>query len=830
MEYRILCLLPVLASGTALPAAAAPSEMAERDRWVAAAFPDCALETQLGASLAVDANYGPVLQNSWCGEPMRIGGQVYDRGLFCHAASRIRVSLPAPARGFSAGAGVVSNFMTAGGQGSVVFTVEAAGEELFRSDVMREGMPPAPVSVPLDGARELVLGIEDGGDGISCDQGAWTDARVTLEDGTVVWVGDLPIVAGQEPPALAAAVPFSFTYDGRVSAELLAEWESSREDVDLDEARHKTTLTWTDPATRLEVRCELVQYRDFPVAEWVLHFANRGDQDTPIVEGIQAIDTAFQRRPVDRPPLGEFILHRNRGDDLNVHNYEPSSQVVGPNEMVQVAAVNGRPTQYVFPYFNLAWLSEGVITVLGWPGQWAAEFVRDGDTGLRVRGGQEIVRTRLRPGEEIRSPLAVLLFWKGDPVHAQNLWRAWMRAHNLPRPDGKPLTSQWNANLLGQTMENSDAASQMRFVEGYAAHDLKIDYWWMDAGWYEGSHEHGWPFVGTWEVERTRFPGGLREVSDRAHSHGMKALVWFEPERVVTGTWLWNEHPEWLLGTDGGTRLLNLGHPEARAWVTQHIGDLIESEGIDLYRQDYNIDPLGFWRQDEPEDRQGITENHYVTGYLALWDALLERLPSLVIDSCASGGRRNDLETMRRSIPKHRSDYIFEPTSQQCMTYALSSWFPIHGSGTLSMDRYELWSTEAPSNTTAWDVTNPDLPYDELKRFGEEFRIVAALQIEGDFYPLTPHSTDNAHWIAWQFHRPDTGEGLMQVFRRPNSIYEAASLPLRGVEPDAEYRVRVLGGEGEWTMLGEEMRQAGVRVSIDARPGVANIVYEPAKH
>ncbi|HOS95158.1 MAG TPA: alpha-galactosidase, partial [Armatimonadota bacterium] len=579
----------------------------------------------------------------------------------------------------------------------------------------------------------LVLGIEDGGDGIACDQGAWADAKVTLVDGSVVWVGDLPIIAGQEPPALATALPFSFTYDGRASADFLGAWTSHREDVDLDGARHKTMLAWTDPATRLEVRCDVVQYRDFPVAEWVLHFANRGEQDTPILEGIEAIDTAFHRRPIERPPLGEFILHRNRGDDLNVHNYEPSAQVVGPNETVRIAAVNGRPTQYVFPYFNLEWQSEGVIAVLGWPGQWAAEFAREGETGLRVRGGQEIVRARLRPGEEIRSPLAVLLFWKGDAVHAQNVWRAWMRDHNLPKPGGKPLGSQWNANLLGQTMEKSDAASQMRFIDGYAAHDLKIDYWWMDAGWYEGSHEHGWPHVGTWQVERTRFPGGLREVSERAHSHGMKSLVWFEPERVVAGTWLWEEHPEWLLGTDGGTRLLNLGHPEARAWVTQHIGDLIESEGIDLYRQDYNIDPLGFWRQGEPQDRQGITENHYVTGYLAFWDALLDRFPALVIDSCASGGRRNDLETMRRSIPKHRSDYIFEPTSQQCMTYALSSWFPIHGSGTLSMDRYELWSTEAPSNTTAWDVTNPDLPYDELRRFGEEFRLVAALQIEGDF-------------------------------------------------------------------------------------------------
>ena len=30
----------------------------------------------------------------------------------------------------------------------------------------------------------------------------------------------------------------------------------------------------------------------------------------------------------------------------------------------------------------------------------------------------------------------------------------------------------------------------------------------------------------------------------------MKILVWFEPERVAPGTWLYEEHPEWLLSAD----------------------------------------------------------------------------------------------------------------------------------------------------------------------------------------------------------------------------------------------------------------------------------------
>jgi len=50
--------------------------------------------------------------------------------------------------------------------------------------------------------------------------------------------------------------------------------------------------------------------------------------------------------------------------------------------------------------------------------------------------------------------------------------------------------------------------------------------------------------------------------------------MWFEPERVAEGTWLFEKHAEWLLGS-GGTRLLNLGNAEARAWLTDHVDRLL---------------------------------------------------------------------------------------------------------------------------------------------------------------------------------------------------------------------------------------------------------------
>jgi alpha-galactosidase len=44
----------------------------------------------------------------------------------------------------------------------------------------------------------------------------------------------------------------------------------------------------------------------------------------------------------------------------------------------------------------------------------------------------------------------------------------------------------------------------------------------------------------------------------------------------------------------------------------------------------------------------------------------------MLINTCASGGRRNDLETLRRSVPLLRSDYILEPVSQQKVVYEVN--------------------------------------------------------------------------------------------------------------------------------------------------------------
>jgi len=783
-----------------------------------------------------DAPEGISRGRSWRGTPYQLGDKTYSSGLAFNSTKHLLVVLGQPAERFVAEIGLENNDNTqrgaALGNGSVTFHVLVEGKEVFTSPVLRLKDGARVIDIPLNGAREFEIRVKDGGDGRGWDQALWADAVIKLQDGSRMALQDLPLRQTGTKKLSLTQPPFSFVYDGKPSAELLKGWQAKYDTRKLDAQRAEHTLVYTDPATGLQVRCIAVEYQDFPTVEWTLYFKNTGSADTPIIEKVQALDIEL-----GRDGDGEFLLHHNVGSPANGNDYGLLETPLGRKVSKRLGGAGGRPTSADWSYFNLEWTGAGLIVAVGWPGQWAAEFVRDDGRGLYLRAGQELAHFKLLPGEEVRSPLIVLQFWKGNWVAAQNVWRRWMMVHSMPKPGGRLPPPQLLASSSRQYNEMIDAneANQKMFINRYLEEGIKLDYWWMDAGWYV-HHGGGWPRVGTWEVDTARFPRGLRAVSDYAHTKGIKVLVWFEPERVAAGTWLADNHPEWVLGGAKGG-LFNLGNDAARQWMTEHIDALLNTQGIDLYRQDFNMDPLNHWRGADTPDRQGITEIRHVAGYLAYWDELRRRHPDMLIDSCASGGRRNDVETMRRAVPLWRSDYAYEATGHQCMMYGLSLWLPFHGTGTVftrnasyygsgrtPVEPYAFWSNAGQSTGFGIDVRLKDLDYDAIRRLIGQWRQIAP-NYYGDFYPLTPWTRDDTAWMAWQFDRPEAGEGFVQIFRRPNSFYESARLKLFGLEPQANYLVTNLDTGAQDRRSGRELLSDGLAVTLAGKPDVAVLAY-----
>jgi alpha-galactosidase len=660
--------------------------------------------------------------------------------------------------------------------------------------------------------------------------------------------------------------PFSFTYGGKSSHDFLPEWQVLETSKVLDAKRTEYMTTYIDPVTKLSVRCVTVEYNDFPVIEWTLHFKNTGSTNTPIIENIQPLNVHmdqkyFYKNTIDQHSQKNALLHYNIGSPTSNEDFRPLCKELTPGNKERITTSGGRSCNKHMPYFNLEWGESGVIMVIGWPGQWAAEFARTNDNRIHLSAGQENTSFKLYPEEEVRSPLIALQFYHGNLVRGQNIWRRWMVAFNMPKPGGelpKPIISAM-AILYSVPMGITNALADKIFIDTYEAKKIPLDCWWIDAGWYMcdfpenedqsnkeyptgmGPGEPSWPNTGTWQADPHRFPHGVQAVNRHAHVMNLKTILWFEPERVRLGLKLAEEHPEWLLSAPpnpvdqkyhNNDRLLDLGNLDALKWITNLLDKFIARDEIDIYREDFNMDPLCFWRSNEKKDRKGILEIKHVTNHLALWDELLRRHPDLLIDNCASGGKRLDLESIRRSISLWRSDYVGTmygadaTEANQCITYGLASWIPYFGSGVYGiLNEYSFRSYMGSSFVLDCDPRSDYFDAKLCRKLFKQFKNTAKYYL-GDYYPLTDYSLENDVWMAWQFNCPETGEGMIQAFRRKNNSCEDNVFILHGLNTESIYSVTDIDSEVEQQVSGESLMKKGVSVKISHKPGASVIIYK----
>ena len=324
-----------------------------------------------------------------------------------------------------------------------------------------------------------------------------------------------------------------------------------------------------------------------------------------------------------------------------------------------------------------------------------------------------------------------------------------------------------------------------------------------------------------------------REVAERAHAAGMKFILWFEPERVTMSSWIGSNHPEWLLPRPGGamklgpkdSRLLNLGDPRARTWLVDYLDGIFKSEGIDVLRTDFNFDPLLYWKSADAPDRQGLTENHYVTGLLAYWDELERRDPRRWIDTCASGGRRLDLETLRRAAPLLRSDYTSSAVAHQAHTYGISLWLPWYGSGAGTDDLYLLRSSICPAWRIGHDMRRTGDNYNRIRREVAGFRAIQDYLL-GDYYPLSPYSQDEKKWMVFQFDSPEKGGGAILAYRRSEAADDSRTFKLRNLDRRAIYEVTDVHSGSLIRRKGAELMDEGVPIQIAFKPGAVWLSYK----
>lgn len=782
------------------------------------------------------------------GTPPTLGDRKYEHGVYMDAPAAVRVHLSRPATRFTATVGIDNNRSTQAKPegGSARFHVVIGGDRVFSSAVLKLDTPPLAVDVPLSGCKEFLLEVDDGGNGRGWDQCTWADAAVKLDDGSTLRLDELTKVDASPWQENFSTAPFSFTYGGKPSHDLLPEWEYESV-TEAAEGGSRRVISYTCPATGLVLECHLRTYGDAPGIDWVFYLMNSGTADTPIIEQFMPLDTTNLLEATDAE--GPITLRWSNGDGCSAESFLPHDEPLEP----------GRPRQFqgsssdtsCFPFFNLKIPGGGWVLAVGWSGHWMADFV-DHPTGrLAARAGMQTTYFRLKPGERVRSPRILLMRYLGDEmIDGHNRFRRLMLSHYVQRRDGKPaeppVAHNSTAGLYVRAKRDKKPLATLN-EKGELAVIPKIARWgceayWLDAYWFPQPWNQN---LGNWYPRPDDFPRGLRPMSDAAHRHGMKFVLWFAPYYVCRDTQWAKEHPQHVYGDLSTSRsLVKLGDPAARKFVTDWLCERIEEWNVDIYREDLGI---GFRKGrdvrvfEQATDRLGVAEMRHVEGFYDIWSDLLKRNPGLLIDNCCGGGRRIDIETNSRAFTLWRSDFndigqgLKGPEhwpmmgmADQVMVTGLSLYLPFHTGPAWSLRPYCFRSAMA-SGIVLYNDLDESFPDDLARKAIAELKELRPF-FQGDLYPLLPLTTSQSDWYAYQLDRPDMGEGCALFFRRPENTEPSRQVVLQRIDQDAAYHYTLTGETYDQPepreISGREL--AELTVDIPKAPGSALLRYKRA--
>lgn len=648
-------------------------------------------------------------------------------------------------------------------------------------------------------------------------------------------------------------LPFSFRYNGKCYRGF-EKLEAEQKLFDTDIGKKAEISALID--NTLTVTAEILINREFGELEYTVWFENTGAVNSEALSDVYVFDGSFCG---DEPVLRSCMGDHGYKYAAYEHELKKSDKYFLSTE--------GRSTHVVFPYFDLVHGDGGTMLALGWAGTWEAHFSYfDNMTHLKAKTDVSLDAVLL-PGEKIRTGLMVMLPYCGrNYADATNLWREWYMKYNLPKADVyqnelKPFSTCGFAGDTG--LPNSDGSiSERHFtwkptLNKIISEDVKSDFRWFDAGWYYDPagntvETDWWGTIGSWELDRDKWPDStFRESNEACHKNGMKVLVWFEPERVTHVEDLVKNHgynPEWAIA-NGGLITNNIGDSECLEWTLNRIIRMMEENAVDMYREDNNSDPGFTWptldrRESEKYGikRSGMAENKCICGHYKLWDSIIDYCSKhgkcTFVDSCASGGGRNDIESMRRGFPLMRSDADRTTTALRLsMTSSFCRWIPFHGSATKETENELETSKGSGSDVYASRasflpiynygeafVHNKELDFALLRKNIAEWKSVRHL-LTKDFYVLTPwhHEQNKSDWTVFAYDDSLSGESILLAFRMEEARSQIFTAKLTFADADAKYRLRNADTNEETVLCGKEL-QKGILLKAD-KPRTSILLY-----
>jgi len=586
-----------------------------------------------------------------------------------------------------------------------------------------------------------------------------------------------------------------------------------------DDKTQTLDITLRDSASECELHLYYTAFYDCDVISRYASVTNRGGGDVTIEKWMSlCLDLdgseydvislggrhAFERMVYERTPVfrGNLSLHSRRG--ASSHQMNPFMAVVDRKAAEDRGDVYG---------FNFVYSGSFLNEVEGEP---------MGRTRVQVGLGDENFRYRLRSGETVFAPEAVMTYSpKGIGIMSRN-FHDFVNAHILPEKakERRPVVlNSWEAFFF-----DIDENIMVDFAK--AASDCGMDMVIMDDGWF-GARVNDKAGLGDWFVNKNRFKDGLGPFVERVKRTGVKFGIWVEPEMVNPDSDLFRAHPDWCIrcpdrpmSYSRSQYVLDMANPAVVEYLKGCFAETFRDVPIDYFKWDMNRHISEPGSPYLAAEDQGSVEYRYYKGVYSLFKWFKETYPDAMIENCSGGGGRYDLAMMTCCSQIWTSDNT-SAVDRIFIQYSSMLAYPAsvmschvsnpHGDLTELDIKYKV----AINGVLGYEfnvLDTPDAVKDVIRRQVADYRMFDDVITTGKYYRLSsPYESDISAYYT-QLTEGGSDRILLSAVKTDGRFVKGKkkpcrSLAVKGADSSAVYRDLLGGG----TVTGEQLRR-GIEV------------------
>jgi len=582
-------------------------------------------------------------------------------------------------------------------------------------------------------------------------------------------------------------------------------------------------LTLRDELTEVEVQLFYTIFADWPVIARSSKVINQG-RETCYLESLASLSLDLPDADYDWLQLsGAWARERHikeRPLQQGIQSIESTRGISSPHHNPFVALKRAETTEYSGPVLGAALVYSGNFLI-------QAEVDTYDVTRLQIGINPFGFEWKLAAGQSFTSPEALLVYSEQGLNGMSQVFHQLFRrrlARGYWRERVRPvLINNWEATYF-------DFSEDQLLELAEKAQEVGVELFVLDDGWF-GQRTNDRAGLGDWFVNPERLPQGLGSLAERIHGLGMKFGLWFEPEMVNKDSQLYRTHPDWLLAVPDrqphhgrNQFVLDYSRPEVVDEIFERLSAVIEEAQLDYIKWDMNRPLTDVFSAAWPADQQGEIFHRYVLGVYDLYERLISRYPSLLFESCSSGGGRFDpgmLYYAPQAWTSDDSDAIERLKIQYgtSLIYPLSS-MGVHVSIVPNHQTNRLTPLKTRGNVAffgsfGYELDLNQLSPEELAEVREQiafYKRHRELIHNGTFYRLqSPFKGDGQ--TAWMLVSQDQNTALLGTFKVLNQVNRSHQrLQLKGLAVDKVYRL-----EGR-SYTGAELMRVGL-VTTDASSG-----------